>query len=147
MNLLFVVLLLPLAGFLVAMAAPRSSPQTSRIWALASSLVTFAASLGLLFWFDRGAAGEQFTVDVPWITTPDIHFAIAVNGVSLWLIILSTFLTPICVLISWNSIARRVKEFYAFLSCWNLGWWAFSLRRICSCFTCSGKSRWCPCIS
>jgi len=115
MNLLTVVLLLPLAGFLVAVAAPRSSPQTSRIWALASTLVTFGASLGLLLWFDRGAAGEQFTVDVPWITTPDIHFSIAVNGVSLWLIILSTFLTPICVLISWNSIARRVKEFYAFL--------------------------------
>ncbi|HMC58650.1 MAG TPA: NADH-quinone oxidoreductase subunit M, partial [Candidatus Solibacter sp.] len=71
--------------------------------------------LGLPFWFDRGASGEQFTVDVPWIATPDIHFSIAVNGVSLWLIILTTFLTPICVLISWNSIARRVKEFYAFL--------------------------------
>jgi NADH-quinone oxidoreductase subunit M len=115
MNLLTVVLALPLFGFLAALAVPRSSPQTSRVWALAISLVTFAASLGLLFWFDRGAAGEQFTVDVPWIATPDIHFAIAVNGVSLWLMILSTFLTPICVLISWRSITRRSKEFYAFL--------------------------------
>jgi NADH-quinone oxidoreductase subunit M len=115
MNLLTVVLLLPLFGFLAAISLPRTSPEASRIWALAVSLVTFAASLGLLFWFDRGAAGEQLALDVPWITTPDIHFSIAVNGVSLWLIILSTFLTPICVLISWNSIARRVKEFYAFL--------------------------------
>jgi len=115
MNLLTVVLALPLFGFLVAMAVPRSSPQASRVWALAVSLAAFVASLGLPFWFDRGASGEQFTVDVPWIATPDIHFSIAVNGVSLWLIILTTFLTPICVLISWNSIARRVKEFYAFL--------------------------------
>jgi len=115
MNLLTVVLLLPVAGFLAALALPRSSPQASRVWALASSLVTFVASLGLLFWFDRGAAGEQLAVDVPWIATPDIHFFIAVNGVSLWLILLSTFLTPICVLISWNYIVRRVKEFYAFL--------------------------------
>ncbi|HXB67878.1 MAG TPA: NADH-quinone oxidoreductase subunit M [Candidatus Acidoferrales bacterium] len=115
MNLLTVVLLLPLFGFLVAMALPRTSPESSRVWALAGSLVTFAASLGLLFWFDRGGSGEQFTVDVPWITTPDIHFSVAVNGVSLWLILLSTFLTPVCVLISWNSVARRVKEFYAFL--------------------------------
>jgi NADH-quinone oxidoreductase subunit M len=53
--------------------------------------------------------------DVPWITTPNIHFSISVNGVSLWLVLLSTFLTPICVLISWNSIRDRVKEFYAFL--------------------------------
>jgi NADH-quinone oxidoreductase subunit M len=115
MNLLTAVLFLPLFGFLVAMAVPRTSPQASRIWALVISLVTFVASLGLLFWFDRGASGEQLAVDVAWITTPDIHFSIAVNGVSLWLIILSTFLTPICVLISWTSIARRVKEFYAFL--------------------------------
>src|SRR5215467_365857 len=54
-------------------------------------------------------------MDLPWITSPNIHFAISVNGVSLWLVLLSTFLTPICVLISWNSIRDRVKEFYAFL--------------------------------
>jgi NADH-quinone oxidoreductase subunit M len=114
-NLLTVVLFLPLAGFLIALAIPRSSPQGSRIWALALSLVTFIASLGLLFWFDRNAAGEQFAIDVPWISSPEIHFAISVNGISLWLILLSTLLTPICVLISWRSIQSRVKEFYAFL--------------------------------
>src|SRR5204862_7955816 len=43
------------------------------------------------------------------------HVAISVNGISLWLILLSTFLTPICVLISWRSIQNRVKEFFAFL--------------------------------
>src|SRR5204862_1241897 len=43
------------------------------------------------------------------------HVAISVNGISLWLILLSTFLTPICVLISWRSIQNRVKEFYALL--------------------------------
>jgi NADH-quinone oxidoreductase subunit M len=115
MNLLAFVLLLPLAGFLAAMLIPRSSPESSRIWAIVVSLVTFVASLGLLFWFDRSFAGEQFLIDVPWITTPEIHFAISANGVSLWLVLLSTLLTPICVLISWNSIQDRVKEFYAFL--------------------------------
>ena len=49
------------------------------MWALAISLVTFVASLGLLAWFDRGAGGEQFLVDVPWISSPDIHFAISVE--------------------------------------------------------------------
>jgi NADH-quinone oxidoreductase subunit M len=115
MNLLTAVLALPLIGFLVAILLPRSSPQASRVWALASSLVTLVASLGLLVWFDRGTAGEQFMVDVPWISTPNIHFAISANGVSLWLVLLSTFLTPLCVLISWNSIKDRVKEFFAFL--------------------------------
>ncbi len=115
MNLLTAVLFLPLAGFLVALAMPRSSPQSSRMWALILSLATFVASLGLLAWFDRGSAAEQFAVDWPWIQSPDIHFAISANGVSLWLVLLSTFLTPICVLISWTSIQNRVKEFFAFL--------------------------------
>jgi NADH-quinone oxidoreductase subunit M len=115
MNLLAVVLFLPLAGFLIALFLPRSSPQASRVWALAVGLVTFVASLGLLFWFDRGASGEQLALDLPWITSPDIHFAISVNGVSLWLVLLSTFLTPICALISWRSIHERIKEFFAFL--------------------------------
>jgi NADH-quinone oxidoreductase subunit M len=114
-NLLTAVLFMPLAAFLIALFIPRSSPQASRMWALIASLVILVASLGLLAWFDRNAAGEQFMVDVPWIPSPDIHFAISVNGVSLWLILLSTLLTPICVLISWRSIHDRVKEFFAFL--------------------------------
>jgi len=115
MNLLTVVLLLPLAGFLVALLIPRTTPEQSRAWALVCSVATFVASLGLLFWFDRSRAAEQFAVDVPWVNSPDIHFAISVNGVSLWLVLLSTLLTPLCVLISWRSIGDRVKEFFAFL--------------------------------
>ncbi len=122
MNLLGLVLFLPLAGFLIALAIPRSaSPNGSRLWALISSLGTFVASLGLLAWFDRGTGGEQFAIDVPWMSTPNIHFAISVNGVSLWLILLSTLLTPLCVLISWNYIKDRTKEFYAFLMLLEFG--------------------------
>ena len=115
MNLLLFVLYLPLAAFLLALLVPRGSARASRLWALIASAANFVASLGLLIWFDRNTAGEQFFIDVPWITTPDIHFAISVNGVSLWLVLLSTLLTPICVLISWNYIRDRAKEFYAFL--------------------------------
>ena len=115
MNLLLAVLALPLAGFLAALAIPRSSPGKSRAFVLTISLATFAVSLGLLFWFNRSLAGEQFAIDWQWVASPDIHFAISANGVSLWLTLLSTFLTPLCVLISWRSIQQRVKEFYAFL--------------------------------
>jgi len=115
MNLLGVVLFLPLIGFLIALMIPRSSEHGSRIWALVISLVIFVISIGLPLSFDRGATGEQFTIDVPWIASPTIHFYIAADGVSMWLVLLSTFLTPICVLISWNYIKHRVKEFFAFL--------------------------------
>ena len=115
MNLPTLILALPLAGFLVALLVPRSSPHGSRIWAIAITLATFAASLALPVVFDRGVPGEQLTLDVPWIATPNIHYHVAADGVSLWLVLLSTFLTPICVLLSWRSIEKRVKEFYAFL--------------------------------
>ena len=115
MNLPTLILALPLVGFLVALLVPRSSPRASRVWALAITLATFAASLALPVVFDRGVPGQQLTFDVPWIATPNIHYNVAVDGVSLWLVLLSTFLTPICVLISWRSIQNRVKEFFAFL--------------------------------
>jgi len=114
MNLLTTVLFLPLAAFAVALFIPRNG-NGSRMWALISSLAIFVASLGLPAYFDTNSGGEQFTVDVPWIQSPDIHFFISANGVSLWLILLATFLTPICVLLSWSYIRDRQKEFYAFL--------------------------------
>jgi NADH-quinone oxidoreductase subunit M len=115
MNLLSIVLFLPLLGFLIALFVPRSSPQGSRGWALVISLITFVASLALAVMFDRGLAGEQFKIDTIWIASPEIHFYIAADGIGLWLLLLSTFLTPICVLISWRYIQQRAKEFYAFL--------------------------------
>ncbi|MBV9503771.1 MAG: NADH-quinone oxidoreductase subunit M [Acidobacteriia bacterium] len=115
MSLLTVVLFLPLIGFIVALLVPRSSPQTSRVWALAISLVTFVVSLALPLGFDYSAAGEQFKIDTIWIASPEIHYYLAADGVGLWLLVLATFLTPICVLISWTSIQHRVKEFFAFL--------------------------------
>ncbi|HWB86844.1 MAG TPA: NADH-quinone oxidoreductase subunit M [Bryobacteraceae bacterium] len=115
MNPLLLVLALPLAGFLIALLIPRSSPQGSRIWALVLSLATFVVSLALPVLFQRGIAGEQFLLDVPWIRSPEIRFHIAIDGLSLWLVVLSTFLTPLCVLISWRAVQNRAKEFYAFL--------------------------------
>ncbi len=115
MNPLLPVLVLPLAAFLVALGIPRRLPQYSRLWALVSSLATFLLSVILVVLFDHSLGREQFALDQPWISSPNIHFAISVNGVSLWLIVLTTFLTPLCVLISWRFIQNRVKEYYAFL--------------------------------
>jgi NADH-quinone oxidoreductase subunit M len=116
MNLLDVIIFLPLVGFLGLLLVPKDKPQLTRILSLAIALVTFAASLGLIgpYWF-ASPQGFQFVTDVPWIGTPPIRYHVGLDGLSLWLVILSTFLTPICVLISWKYIDRRVKEFYAFL--------------------------------
>ncbi len=115
MTLLDVVLALPLLGFFVLLVVPRDSEETIRRVALAFALITFVASVGLATGFSSDAKGSQFATDVIWISFPEIHYHTGIDGLSLWLVILSTFLTPICILISWRSIDKRLKEFFAFL--------------------------------
>lgn len=116
MNLLNVVLFLPLFGFVLLLLVPRSKPGLTRQLSLGISILAFLLSLGLLkpYWFAQ-PNGFVFETNVPWISVPPIRYHIALDGLSLWLVILSTLLTPICVLISWTYIEKRVKEFYAFL--------------------------------
>jgi NADH-quinone oxidoreductase subunit M len=116
MTLLDVVIFLPLIGFLILLLVPKDKPETSRMLALIVSVVTFLISLGLLgpYWFAQ-PSGFTFETNAPWISTPPIRYHVGLDGLSLWLVILSTLLTPICVLISWRYISKRVKEFYAFL--------------------------------
>jgi NADH-quinone oxidoreductase subunit M len=115
MNLLDFVLAIPLAGFLVLLCVPRAAHQAIRAIAIAVSLLAFAASLGLAFRFQTNLPGEQFVTNITWIDSPNIHYHVSLDGLSLWLLILSTFLTPICILISWKFIQARIKEFYALL--------------------------------
>jgi NADH-quinone oxidoreductase subunit M len=121
MNLLDIVLAIPLIGFLVLLLMPRAAHGAIRAMALAFSLVAFAASVGLAIGFDTKAAGEQFVTDFIWVNSPQIHYHVALDGLSLWLVILATFLTPVCVLISWKSIQSRVKEYFAFLMLLEVG--------------------------
>ena len=111
---LTLVTFLPLAGGLLAMLLPRRD-RDIRIFALVVSLATFFASLHLPVHFHRGQAAFQFDIDRQWITNPNIHYHMGIDGISMWLILLTTFLTPLCVLISWNSIHERVKEFFVLL--------------------------------
>jgi NADH-quinone oxidoreductase subunit M len=116
MTLLDVVLFLPFIGFLILLFAPKDNPGGIRRTALIISLVVFVVSLGLLmpYWF-ASPSGYTFTTDAPWINYPPIRYHVGLDGLSLWLVLLTTLLTPIAVLVSWNYIDHRVKEFYAFL--------------------------------
>jgi NADH-quinone oxidoreductase subunit M len=114
MNLLNGILALPVAGFLLVLLWP-GRPQAARALALAVSLAVFALSLGLIPAVWNAGSESHFVTDLPWIESPAIRYHVAVDGLSLWLVILTALLTPVCVLISWRYIDRRVKEFYAFL--------------------------------
>ncbi len=115
MTLLDLVLALPLAGFLLLLLLPAGRAATIRRVSLGVTLAVFALSLGLVVPSLDGGPGLRFETNVPWIPTPAIRYHVALDGLSLWLVLLATLLTPLCVLISWRSIESRVKEFFAFL--------------------------------
>ena len=104
----------PLAGALLLVLLPRRD-RDIRIFALVISLLTFVLSLHLPVHFHRGQGGFQFAVNRQWISTPNIHYHMGIDGISVWLVVLTTFLTPLCVLISWKSVHDRVKEFFILL--------------------------------
>ena len=111
---LTLVTFVPLAGALLLLLFPRRD-RDIRVFSLVVSLLTFVVSLHLPAHFHRALSGFQFEVDHPWIPTPNIHYHMGVDGVSMWLVVLTTFLTPLCVLISWQSVHERVKEFFILL--------------------------------
>jgi len=115
MNLIDVILAVPLFGFLVILLLPRARPAAARWAALGFSVVAFALSLGLVVPVWQWGDARQFVTRVEWIHSPQIHYHVGVDGLSLWLVLLSTLLTPIAVLVSWRYIQHRVKEFYALL--------------------------------
>jgi NADH-quinone oxidoreductase subunit M len=110
------IVFLPLAGaVLVLLSAGRGSrPEREplvRYVALAASLLTFAATL-LLWWrFDPSSAGFQFEEQYAWMPHFGIQYYIGVDGISLFLIVLTAFLTPIALLSSWESVHKSVKAF------------------------------------
>jgi len=115
-NWLSLVLFLPLLGAGVILFLPSRAYERIRRVALATSVLTFALSLPLLFWFDSSHAGMQFSVFHPWITAPDLvsNYHIGIDGLSLFLLLLTTFLTSLAALCSW-PIVQRVKWFFVAL--------------------------------
>src|SRR5882757_2853188 len=111
---LSLVTFIPLAGSVLLLVIPRRD-RDIKLFALAVSLLAFVASLHLPVHLHRSAAGFQFEINKQWISNPNIHYHMGIDGISMWLIVLTTFLTPLCVLISWNSINERVKEFFILL--------------------------------
>ena len=113
-SILTLVTFVPLAGAVLLLFFPRRD-RDIRVFALVVALLDFVLSLHLPVHFQRTLAGFQYEVNHEWISNPNIHYHMGVDGVAMWLVVLTTFLTPLCVLISWKSIHDRVKEFFILL--------------------------------
>src|SRR5437667_62905 len=104
----------PIAGAALLALLPREEVRGIRRAALAFALVTLVLSLGMLRRFAVGTAEFQMVERAAWIPQWGIEYRLGVDGVSLFLVLLTTVLTPIVVLASWGDIHRRGKAFFAF---------------------------------
>jgi NADH-quinone oxidoreductase subunit M len=109
--LLTTVLFLPLAGAVLTMFVSREEENVCRGVGMLFSAATFLVSLGLILGFDSKEPGFQLVSDKTWIGALGVHYKVGVDGISLWLVILTTFLTPIVLLSAYKSVVRKVKEF------------------------------------
>jgi NADH-quinone oxidoreductase subunit M len=113
MGVLAWITLLPLAGAVLTMLVPREEESIHRGIGLGTAIITFLASLFILPDFDAAQAGFQLQIDKVWIESLGIHFHLGVDGISLWLVLLTTFLMPVT-LLSPQAIGTRnirVRDF------------------------------------
>jgi NADH-quinone oxidoreductase subunit M len=109
---LTVTLFVPLAGAVVVLLVPGLADRVARGIALVVTLATFAVSLGILANFDRGAGGYQMIDQATWVKSLGLKYAVGVDGISLFLVLLTTFLFVIAVLASFRE-TRSVRTLMA----------------------------------
>jgi NADH-quinone oxidoreductase subunit M len=107
-------LLLPLIGALVLLVVPRQQRQTLFTLALLSSIAAFVWSLRLFQAFDPGAGEMQFVERIPWMPAFGIGYIVGIDGISLFLVLLTTFLMPLAIVASW-TVQDRIKEYLFFM--------------------------------
>ena len=108
-NILSVVTFLPLAGALAIAFLNADAKGNARWIALWTSLITFLVSLLIWQHFDNTNPGFQFLEEYAWLGP--LKYKMGVDGISILFVILTTFLMPLCILASWESIEDRVKEY------------------------------------
>ncbi|MDH4037099.1 MAG: NADH-quinone oxidoreductase subunit M [Candidatus Krumholzibacteria bacterium] len=111
MDILSLVTFLPLFAAVVVVLMPRGAHRAIKGFALLASIAMFAVSIKLVQGFVANP-DMQFVVDAPWLPSLGISYHIGIDGISLFLVMLVTFITPITILGCWNTIEERVKEFF-----------------------------------
>jgi NADH-quinone oxidoreductase subunit M len=127
--LLSILLFLPLFGALVVLFTPRQFVRTIRTVSVGFMAIEWLVSLRLLFTrtfeaVDWSQAGYRFVESHVWVESLGISYKVGVDGISLWLVLLTTALTPVALFASWTSVDTKVKEFaisFLLLQCGMIG--------------------------
>src|SRR5438552_4653626 len=113
-NILTIVTFMPAVGALLLLFYNREHVRSIRMFALIVTLVTFVFSLHLVAHFDSSNPDFQFGLKIPWMPSFGIDYSMGIDGISLFLILLTTLLTPLAILASW-SVHERLKEYFVFM--------------------------------
>ena len=121
--LLSLVAFFPILGVLVILLLPGDRPNPIRWTAVVAAAITFLLSLAMLTRFQPGDPNLQLVVRLPWIRVAgwEIEYHLGVDGLSLLLVLLTTFLTPIALVSAWTAVEERVKEFMVFFLLLEIG--------------------------
>ena len=115
-HILSFLLFFPIFGAILLASIPNWNTRLIKSLGLSVSLITFVASLFLWILFDNSTAKFQFVEELSWLPGFNMNFYIGVDGISLFFILLTTFLVPVCLLVGWQSVQNYVKEYFiAFL--------------------------------
>jgi NADH-quinone oxidoreductase subunit M len=109
---LSVLIFFPLLGGVLLLFVNRRHETFIKSFTLVFSLIEFALSLPLFFYFNDQTSGMQFVEEAAWFPEWGMSYFLGIDGISLLLVLLTTFLTVLCVLISWKAIEKRVKEYF-----------------------------------
>jgi NADH-quinone oxidoreductase subunit M len=112
---LSLLIIVPIIGAVLALLIPRDREELIKWSALLTSLVNLLVSLPLYFNFNSAASDYQFEEFAFWIPALNINYHLGIDGLSLFLVLLTTFLSAVAVLSSWTAITERVKEYMALM--------------------------------
>ena len=110
-NLLVFILILPLIGIFMLLCIPSSNHSMLKAVALNISCTVYLISLFLWVFFNKSISSFQFVNKVLWIPFFNLNFTLGIDGISLFFVLLTTLLIFLCILISWTSVNRYIKEF------------------------------------
>ena len=114
-HLLSVLIALPMIGAALLLFFPRGADDAIRKFTLLVTIAEFLLSLAVVARFDVATAGMQLVERAPWIPQYGISYIVGVDGISLWILMLTTFIMPITILSTWSAVTRNVKEFMVFM--------------------------------
>ena len=114
-------LLVPLVGAFLLLFLNKEKTSLIKYFGLAISLIVFVISLIMYFKFDLSNSNFQFNDKIQWIDNLNISYHVGVDGLSLLLVLLTTFITPLTLILSWSSIKMKVKEFTFFMLILEVG--------------------------